>query len=165
MEAYRDKSKTVVAVDKDYLGTDVLLFNPNKPEQGVIDCGGYGGLWLDHKGAVTGKGRAFLYYQTLSQDDSDNYAANSASDVKWGSKSAYKALKDCTNDKEALEAVAESYQYLYPEPKLFTGWKGDEFEIDWQYVFHSLLDMFYFIYSLILLLFNLFNGLFDLFWR
>ena len=36
--AYRDKSKTVVAVDKDYLGTDVLLFNPNKPEQGVIDC-------------------------------------------------------------------------------------------------------------------------------
>ena len=44
MEAYRDKSKTVVAVDKDYLGTDVLLFNPNKPEHGVIDCSGYGSL-------------------------------------------------------------------------------------------------------------------------
>lgn len=141
MEAYRDKSKTIVAVDKDYLGTDVLLFNPNKPEQGIIDCGGYGGLWLDNKGKVTGKGRAFLYYQTLSQDDSDNYAANSASDVKWGSKSAYKALKDCTNDKEALEAVAESYKYLYPEPKLFTGWRGDEFEIDWKYVFNENFDL------------------------
>lgn len=141
IEAYRDKSKTVVAVDKDYLGTDVLLFNPNKHEQGTIDCGGYGGLWLDSKGAVTGKGRAFLYYQTLSQDDSDNYAANSASDIKWGSKSAYKALKDCTNDKQALEAIAESYQYLYPEPKLFTGWKGDEFEVDWKYAFNENFDL------------------------
>ena len=141
MEAYRDKSKTVVAVDKDYLGTDVLLFNPNKYDQGVIDCGGYGGLWLDNKGAVTGKGRAFLYYQTLSQDDSDNYAANSASDVKWGSKSAYKALKDCTDDKEALQAIADSYQLLYPETKLFKGWRGDEFEIDWKYVFNENWDM------------------------
>ena len=141
MDAYRDKSKVVCGVDKDYLGCDVLVFNPNKADQGVIDCSGYGGLWLDSKGDVTGKGRAFLYYQTLSQDDSDNYAANSASDVKWGSKSAYKALKDCTDDKEALEAVAESYKCLYPEPKLFTGWRGDEFEIDWKYVFNENFDL------------------------
>ena len=141
MEAYRNKNKTVVAVDKDYLGTDVLLFNPNKPEHGVIDCSGYGSLWLDSKGAVTGKGRSFLYYQTLSQDDSDNYAANSASDVKWGSKSAYKALKGCTNDKEALQAVADSYKLLYPETKMFKGWRGDEFEIDWKYVFNENWDM------------------------
>ena len=141
MEAYRDKSKTVIAVDKDYLGTDVLLFNPNKADQGVIDCSGYGGLWLDSKGDVTGKGRAFLYYQTLSQDDSDNYAANSASDVKWGSKSAYKALKDCTDDKEALQAIADSYQLLYPETKMFKGWRGDEFEIDWKYVFNENFDL------------------------
>lgn len=141
IEAYRDKSKTVVAVDKDYLGTDVLLFNPNKYDQGVIDCGGYGSLWLDSKGAVTGKGRSFLYYQTLSQDDSDNYAANSASDIKWGSKSAYKALKDCTNDKQALQAIADSYKLLYPETKMFKGWRGDEFEIDWKYVFNENWDM------------------------
>ncbi len=141
MEAYRDKTKTVVAVDKDYLGTDVLLFNPNKPEQGTVDCSGYGSLWLDNKGAVTGKGRSFLYYQTLSQDDSDNYAANSASDVKWGSKSAYEALKDCTNDKEALQAIADSYKLLYPETKMFKGWRGDEFEIDWKYVFNENWDM------------------------
>jgi hypothetical protein len=98
-------------------------------------------LWLDNKGAVTGKGRSFLYYQTLSQDDSDNYAANSASEVKWGSKSAYKALKDCTNDKEALQAIADSYKLLYPETKLFKGWRGDEFEIDWKYVFNENWDM------------------------
>lgn len=141
IDAYRDKSKVVVSSDKDSRGTECLVYNPNKPEQGVIDCSGYGSLWLDSKGAVTGKGRSFLYYQTLSQDDSDNYAANSASDVKWGSKSAYKALKDCTNDKEALQAIADSYKLLYPETKMFKGWRGDEFEIDWKYVFNENWDM------------------------
>ena len=141
MEAYRDKNKTVVGVDKDYLGTDVLLFNPNKFEQGIIDCSGFGSLWLDKKGEVTGKGRQFLYYQVLSQDDSDNYAANSASDIKWGSKSAYKALKDCKNDRESLEVLVKSYKFLYPEPKKFVGWKGDELNITWDYVFNENFDL------------------------
>ena len=133
IEAYQNKTKTVVGVDKDYLGTDVLLFNPNKYEQGIIDCSGFGSLWLDNKGKVTGKGRQFLYFQTLAQDDSDNYSANSASDIAWGEKSAYKALKDCRNDAESLLALVKSYQYIYPEPKVITGWRGNQFEVDWLY--------------------------------
>ena len=57
------------------------------------------------------------------------------------SKSAYKALKDCTDDKEALQAIADSYQLLYPETKMFKGWRGNEFEIDWRYVFNENWDM------------------------
>ena len=43
--------------------------------------------------------------------------------------------------KEALQAVADSYKLLYPETKMFKGWRGDEFEIDWKYVFNENWDM------------------------
>lgn len=134
IDAYNDRDKVVIGVDKDYRGCDVLLMNPNKPDEGVLDCSGFGSLWLDSKGKVTGKGRMFLYLQVLSKDVTDNYAANSASAVAWAEKSAYKALKDCKNDKEALDALVKAYKFLYPEPKLITGWRGDQFEVDWLYV-------------------------------
>lgn len=141
MDAYRDKSKVVLGVDKDFLGCDVLFFNPNKPNLGVVDCGGLGRLWLDSKGKVTGKGRLFFYHQILSNDSSDNYAANSASDLEWGEKSSYKILKDCKTDKEALEALKKGYQIIYPEPRIIKGWRGNDIEVDWKYVFNENWDL------------------------
>ena len=141
MDAYRDKSKVVCGVDKDYLGCDVLVFNPNKVDQGVIDCEGLGSLWLDSKGKVTGKGRIFFYHQVLSGDTSDNYAANSASDIEWGEKSSYKLLKDCQTDKEALAALKKGYQLIYPETKVIKSWKGNDIEVDWKYVLNENWDL------------------------
>ena len=134
MDAYRNKSKCVVGVDKDYFGCDVLFFNANQVDKGIQDCSGLGSLYLNAKGEVKGIGRMFFYHQILSGDSSDNYKANSANpEFEWGDKSSYKLLKDCKTDKEALEAIKQGYQLIYPEPRIISGWKGDEIEVDWLY--------------------------------
>lgn len=142
MDAYRNKSKCVVGVDKDYFGCDVLFFNANQVDKGIQDCSGLGSLYLNAKGEVKGIGRLFFYHQILSGDSSDNYKANSANpDCEWGDKSSYKLLKDCKTDKEALEAIKQGYQLIYPEPKVITSWKGDQIEVDWKYVFNENFDL------------------------
>ena len=134
MDAYRNKDKCVIGVDKDYFGCDVLFFNANQVDKGIQDCSGLGSLYLNTKGEVKGIGRMFFYHQILSGDSSDNYKANSAnSEYEWGDKSSYKLLKDCKTDKEALEAIKQGYQLIYPEPRIISGWKGDEIEVDWLY--------------------------------
>lgn len=137
MEAHGRRDRFVISPDKDTGGNNLLWYNPNKPEQGIVDCMKLGNLFLDNKKQVRGFGRIFFYYQCASSDRADCYAANSASDVKWGDMSAYKALVDCTTDKEALTALRDVYQKLYPEPKVITGWRGDEIEIDWKYVLNE----------------------------
>jgi hypothetical protein len=128
----KHNKKTLIAVEKDFLGCDVVLFNPNIGEYKY--CGGFGELHRDAKGKVRGSGRLWYYQQILSADGSDNYAANSASDVKWGEVSAYNLLKGCKNDKEAWEALWEGYKKLYPEKKIVTGWRGNQIEIDALYM-------------------------------
>ena len=142
IDAYRDKSKVCVTNDKDARGTACLVYNPfDTNEQKIIDCDGFGSLYLNSKGEVKGTGRLWLYQQLCSLDAADNYKANCFSDVAWGEKSAYKALKDCKTDKEAFTAVRDIFMTLYPEPKTVVGWRGDEILIDWKYVVNEMFDM------------------------
>lgn len=134
----------VVAVDKDAYTCPIKLYNPNRPEEGVVDCRGFGKLWVEESGKakkVRGYGRLFKYWMISSQDTCDNYKANAHSDVRWGELSAYKALKDCENDKQAWEALVDIFKNLYPEPKVITTWKGDDIEIDWLYCLQELTNM------------------------
>lgn len=129
-----DKDKLVLAfVDKDYLQCAGHMYNTNTCAP-VCSYEGFGWLKENEKKEVKGRGRLWLYQQILSNDDSDNYAANSASDMKWGEKAAYKLLKDCKDDKQAFEALVKGYKTLYPAPKKIIGWRGDEIEIDFMYV-------------------------------
>jgi len=140
VDFYSKKSHCVVGVDKDFNGCEVRLFNPDsmtKPE--LIK--GLGGLYLNGKREVKGKGRKWLWHQVLSGDSSDNYKANCASDMKWGEKSSFQLLDPCKTDKECLLALKEGFQLMYPEPKIITGWRGDEFEIDWLYVANECFQM------------------------
>lgn len=141
MAAYEKSDHVVVGVDKDYYGQPVKFFNVNKPEEGIVNGDQFGKLWIDDKKKVRGVGRMFLYLQIASGDASDNYKANSASDIRWGEKSAYDALVESKNDKEAWESLVSIYKKLYPEPKTITGWRGDEIEIDWLYVLRENFDM------------------------
>lgn len=141
IESYKKPDHVVIGIDKDYQGCPIKLFNPNYPEWGVQNCNQFGKLWRDDKGKVRGIGRMFFYFQMCSQDTSDNYAANCFSDLKWADVSAYNALKDVGNDREAFLKIKEIFQTLYPEPKLVTGWRGDEFEIDWLYVASEMWNM------------------------
>lgn len=122
-----------IAEDKDSKQTSGWWYNPNKDTKPRL-IEGFGELFINAKGDVDGCGRLWLYQQTLDSDKADNYCANSASDMRWGEKKAYELLKDCTNDKQAFEALVLGYKTLYPQPKTITGWRGDEIEIDWLYV-------------------------------
>lgn len=141
IEAYGKKDHIVLAVDKDMMGCPIMLYNPNHPEWGIQNCNQFGSLWRDDKGKVRGIGRMFFYFQMCSQDMSDNYAANCFSDLKWGDVSAYNVLKDCKTDKEAFTEIEGIFKLLYPEPKSIVGWRGDEFEIDWEYVASEIWEM------------------------
>jgi hypothetical protein len=102
---------------------------------------GLGELYLDAKGEVRGHGRKFFYWQVMGEDASDNYAANSASDMIWGGKSAYKLLQPCQNDVECWQALVDGYRNLYPEKKIVKGWRGDDIEIDWLYMLQENVDL------------------------
>jgi hypothetical protein len=128
-----------IAVDKDTKQVNGFHFNPNKDSEPRL-VEGFGKLWLNDKGEVDGYGRQWLYYQVASEDSSDNYAANCFSDVKWGSKSTYKELVDCENDKQSFEALVRIFKKLYPEKKTVQGCKG-EVEIDALYVMQEMFNM------------------------
>lgn len=141
MEAHGNPKAFVLGCDKDFWGCGVNFFDIGQPNRGIVNCNKFGHLFLDAKGKVRGEGRIFLYFQVLGQDSSDNYKANCFSDVKWGDKAVHNALVNCKNDKEALQVMVDCYKVLYPEPKIITGWRGDEFEIDWMYVASEMFDL------------------------
>lgn len=137
IDAYGRDDRIVVGVDKDANGNHVQCYNPNKPEDGIVDCRGFGELWLDSKKKPRGKGRKFFYFQVAYGDPIDCYRANSATETEWGEQSAYKALLSATNDKEAFLALKDVYKTLYPEEKTIVGWRGDEIVVDWKYVLNE----------------------------
>lgn len=141
MNSYRNKGHFVIGIDKDFLGSGSSFFNLNTPEKGIQKTDCFGSLHIDSKGYVKGVGRMFKLFQVCSSDTSDNYAANCVSDLKWGDKSAYKALKDCKDDKELFQAAIDIFKKLYPEPKVVMGWRGNEIDINWLYVMQECFHM------------------------
>ena len=141
MECRQQPQNFAMIEDKDFWGCPINVWDRNQQDRGIVDCDKFGNLFLDSKGKVRGEGRIHLYFQIASEDTTDNYKANCFSDVKWAAKSAYKALVECTTDKEAWQVLAETFKNLYPEPKVVTGWRGIEIEIDWKYVLNEQFQM------------------------
>lgn len=137
IDCTRNPDLILAGVDKDYFGNN-LKFYIHGEMQEPFKIDGFGKLYINDKGAVKGYGYIWWLMQICSGDDSDEYWANSACPEKrWGEKSAYKALKDCKNEKEAWEAVIAVYKKLYPQPKIITGWRGNEIEVDARYVLNE----------------------------
>lgn len=141
IRCYRQPNHFAIGEDKDYWGCPVNYLDINRTHRGIVNCNKLGHLFKDDKKAVRGEGRIHLYYQVISEDTVDNYKANCFSDVEWASVSAYNTLVDCKTDKECFEAMVATFKHLYPEPKVITGWRGDEFEIDHMYVFQEMMNM------------------------
>ena len=141
MEAVANRNSFILGEDKDYYGCPVKFLNIRKPEEGIVDCRGFGNLWRNDKGDIRGKGRMWFYHQVCSGDSIDNYKANSASDVKWAEVSSYNALNAAQSDTEAFEAMVRVFQTLYPEPKVVIGWRGDEILVDWKYMLCENFDL------------------------
>lgn len=136
----KDEFKVIgVAEDKDSKGTDGWHYNPNKDKAPRL-IEGFGKLWLTDKGDVDGCGRLWFYFQ-LFGDSADNYKANYFSDIKWADKKSYDVLSPCKNDREAWQALVDSFKILYPAPKTVVGWRGNEILIDWLYVLQEMANM------------------------
>lgn len=137
MACYKKPNNFAIIEDKDFWGTPINVWDRNQQERGVVNCDKFGHLFLDEKGKVRGEGRIFFYFQCASQDLTDNYKANCFSDVKWGDKSAYKALAECRTDTEAWNKLKEVFQHLYPEQKTVLGWRNEPITISWDYVLNE----------------------------
>ena len=122
----------IVTIDKDALAySGLYLFNQDKPELGEVLLPGLGSLWIDNKNKVRGNG--FLWYclQHTTGDRTDTFVPTDLCDAKFGEKSAYKLLKDCATEREALEAVLTQYKKWYPSPVTYTAWNGKEHTKDY----------------------------------
>lgn len=118
----------LVSPDKDCLAySGLYVFNQSKPELGEVLIPELGSLWLDEKNKVRGNG--FLWYCVQLQigDKTDHFSPTDLCGVKFGEKSAYKALKDCKTEKEALETVLVQYKKWYPSSVTYTAWNGVEY--------------------------------------
>lgn len=133
--------------DKDGFGCMGWLFDFRKDDEGkpfmrrpvLID--GLGSLYLNDKGDVKGKGRIWAYYQWGNQDTADNYKASKLSKKRFGDKAAYKLLKDCKSDKEAIQLILKQFKEWYPEPVKYVSWDGDDMERDWKEIAQEYLDL------------------------
>ena len=122
----------LVSVDKDSLAySGLYIFNQDKPELGEVLLPELGSLWIDEKNKVRGNG--FLWYclQVGIGDKTDTFCPTDLCKAKFGEKSAYKLLKDCKSEKEALESVLLQYKKWYPEPVTYTAWNGIEYTKDY----------------------------------
>ena len=142
--AYRKPDHFVLCVDKDAFSQPVKVFDINTPSRGIVDCTGFGDLFIDKKSKsmkIRGSGRMHLYWQCLAGDAVDNIKPNCFSEMKLGDKGAFDLLKDCKNDKEAFQVLKDTYQKMYPESKEVIGWRGDKITIDYLYVFDEVFDL------------------------
>jgi len=126
----------LVAVDKDAKGTTCHLFNPDKSKLPQT-IQGYGKLFKNDEGKWDGWGRVWLYYQIIEGDASDNYKPIYLAkqivrtDKPIGVAKVVTALAACTNDKEALQVVVDTYKQWYPQEFSYVSWKGDSLTGTW----------------------------------
>jgi hypothetical protein len=126
-EIQKGNKAIVVTIDKDakaYCG--IYIFNQDHRELGVNEIPQLGSLIVDEKNKVRGDGFLWYAFQHLNGDMTDCYKPTDLCKVKFGEKSAYKLLKDCKSEKEALEVVIKQFKTWYPEAVTYTDWSGKE---------------------------------------
>lgn len=126
----------IVTNDKDanaYSGLNLYNYTSENPE--VIKIDGLGSLWIDEKtGKLKGQGMLWYCTQLLTGDNTDCFKPTELTNVKFGEMSAYKLLKDCKSEQEALNLCAQQYQKWYPETFTYTSWQGRKIESDWKHM-------------------------------
>ena len=115
----------VVSLDKDSYGVDSWLYNWTKMKQ-PERIKGLGEIELDDKNKLRGKGRKWFYAQWVMGDPVDCFKPCEIVGKKFGDTGCYNLLKDCTTDKECVEAVYKQYKSWYPSPVTYKAWDGTE---------------------------------------
>lgn len=125
----------MVAIDKDAKAYSGLsLFNPDKPELGVIEIPKLGSIYEDDKGKVRALGMLQYGLQQLIGDRIDGFCPADLHKFKFGEKSALKLLENCKTEKEVLESVVGKFQEWFPEPFEYTAWNSEVIKSDWKHM-------------------------------
>jgi hypothetical protein len=125
---YLNKGYTVILISQDkdaYAYTGLTLYDYTQEHTVPHEVPEFGSLW-DTGDKITGEGFIWFCFQWVNGDPSDDYKPCELAGVKYGRQSAYNLLKDCTTEKEALDAVVSQYKLWYPEPFTYTAWDGTE---------------------------------------
>ena len=148
---YLAKGYTVILAQQDkdafaYSGLNVYDFTQEQPVVHLLPE--FGSLWLETKLSgvkqtkvhkVRGEGFIWFCFQWLNGDPTDDYKPCELSGVKFGEKSAYDLLVNCTTDQEALQVVVDKYKEWYPVPFAYTCWEGKIYKADYK----TILQLYY----------------------
>lgn len=107
------------------------LFNPDRPEDGVIVVPDLGSIYEDEKGKVRALGMKQYGLQQLIGDGTDGFKPTDLCGIKFGEKSAMKLLEPCKTEKEVLEVIVEKFRDWYPVPFEYISWDGSLVKSDW----------------------------------
>lgn len=144
-ELAKGNKPILIASDKDakaYSG--LFLFNPDKPGDGINEIPKLGSIWIDGKNKVRANGMMQYGLQMCIGDIVDSYRPTEICGVKFGEKSAYKLLKDCTTEQEILNLVKKQYQLWYSSDFIYTDYNGNSVESNWlgvMQLYHSCVRM------------------------
>jgi hypothetical protein len=125
---YLNKGYTVILASQDkdawaYSGLHLYDFTKEDPELELIPEGL--GYLKDTGDNIIGRGLIWYAYQCVLGDKTDNMWPYKLAGARFGKKAAYKLLKDCKTEKEALELVVRQYKKWYPEVFNYTAWDGE----------------------------------------
>lgn len=126
-EGLQQGIKTIAAtIDGDQNGVAGWMYNWNKHSEPFL-VQGFGEIHLvkDNKD-FDGYGRKFFYAQWVLGDSVDVFKPCEVAKKKFGVVAMYNLLKDCKNDKEAVQAVYNQYKAWYGLEVNYTDWQGIE---------------------------------------
>lgn len=126
-EGLRDKVKTVaVTIDGDQNGVTGWIYNWTKQNEPKL-IKGFGKIELvkDNKD-FDGYGRKFFYAQWILGDATDCFKPCEIAKKKFGVVAMYNLLKDCNDDKSAVQAVYDQYKKWYGDSVTYTAWDGTQ---------------------------------------
>jgi len=132
---YLNRCYTVILAgcDKDsYSASGLSLYDFTK-DNPVVEQIPHGVGYLKDTGKkITGRGFMWLMYQWVLGDSTDNFCPYELANVRFGAKSAFKLLKDCTTETELIGTVVNQYKNWYPAPFEYTAWNGEVIQGDYK---------------------------------
>lgn len=125
----------VIAQDKDadaYSG--IQIYDPTKENPKIVLLPEFGSLWPAPHNKIKGNGFIWFCFQWLNGDSTDHYKPCELSGARFADTGAWKVLKDCKTEQEALVACVEQYKKWYPEPFEYTAWNGVVVQSDYKHM-------------------------------
>lgn len=140
---YLNKGYDVIlcGADKDaFAYSDLSLYDFTKDDSEVFKIPKFGEIHYDEAmKKVKGHGFLWFCFQWVNGDATDHFKPVECNGAKYGEMSALKLLKDCKNEKEALETVVNQYKKWYP-----TEFEYEDFEYEKQKADHKvMLDLYF----------------------